>query len=583
MKDIIRYIALGWVALSMVSCSDFLDKRPLTEISGDALWTDPALVKSFVNSRYNQVGYAGTESMQSSVVDETELAWIRGCEISNFARISPTDLGRMNGAWYGGDNRSWSTKWTNISNCNIFFEHVANVPFDTEEERTLQIGQVRFIRAYEYFDIISRWGGVPIITRSFSINDRDIIINEKRADYKDCIDFLVAQLDSAAAELPETWSGENYGRATSVAAKALKSRVLLYAASDLMNIGVKSSLVGYTSADQNRWQKAADAATDALNSALAAGYKLYKKDADPSKNYQKIFLDNTSANTETLFARMGTTSSEGQNISNMDQYDTPNGYGGWGGNCPLAEFVDAYEVVKNGKATPFDWNNQEEASNPYANRDPRFYATVLYDGAQWMNRPLETFFTVDASGNIKGGGKDTSYGNDGWNASPTGYNMKKFLDESYQENSWNFSAKNWIILRMAELYLNQAEALYQTGDEEGARKAVNAVRERAGMPDITAAGSELLEAIKHERRIELAFEEHRYFDVRRWKEAPKYFGTTVHAVSVLKHPNGTKTYANSALRSSVGGDRKWHDKMYWLPIPKEEMDKNPNFVQNPDY
>lgn len=583
MKKIIKYIGIGLISLSLASCADILDKEPLTEVSGNALWKDPALVKSFVNSRYNQVGYAGTESMQSSVVDETELTWIRGCEVSNFARLSPTDLGRMNGAWYGSDNRSWSTEWTNISNCNIFFEHIKDVPFATEQERTLQIGQVRFIRAYEYFDLISRWGGLPIITHSFTINNRADIINQKRAAYKDCIDFLVAQLDSAAAELPATWSGTDYGRATSVAAKALKSRVLLYAASDLMNKDVKSSLVGYITPDANRWQKAADAATDALNSALAAGYKLYKVDPDPSKNYQQIFLDNTSANTETLFARMGTSSSNGQNISNMDQYDTPNGYGGWGGNCPLAELVDDYEVLKDGKASKFDWNNKEEAASPYVNRDPRLYATILYDGASWMGRNVGTYFNVDVSGTEIGGGKDTRYGNDSWNASPTGYYMKKFLDENYKENSWNFSAKNWIIIRLAEVYLNQAEALYETGDEGGARKAVNAVRERAGMPDITASGSDLLEAIRHERRIELVLEEHRYFDVRRWKDAPMYFGTTVHAVTIHMKPDGSKTYFDSALRSSIGGDRKWDDKMYWLPIPKAEMDKNPNFVQNPGY
>lgn len=234
-------------------------------------------------------------------------------------------------------------------------------------------------------------------------------------------------------------------------------------------------------------------------------------------------------------------------------------------------------------ATPFNWNDKEEASHPYENRDPRFYATILYDGAQWMSRPLETFFTVDASGKETGGGKDSKYGNDSWNTSPTGYNLKKFQDETYVQNSWNFKAKNWNIIRMAELYLNKAEALYEIGDEDGAREAVNAVRKRAGLPDVVASGSDLLEAIKHERRIELAFEEHRYYDVRRWKDAPKYFGRAVHSVMIKKYPDGHKTYEPSSIRNAVGGDRKWDDKMYWLPIPKSEMDKNPNFVQNPGY
>ena len=584
MKLYIKYLTIGLMATTMLaSCADILDKKPLTEISDNDLWSDPALLKAFVNSRYNQVGVNGAESMQSSIVDETELTWLRGCETHNFARLSPTDLGRMNGAWWGWDNRSWSTKWTNISNCNIFFERVDNVGFTDEAEKTKLVGQVRFIRAFEYWDLIARWGAMPIITKSFSINDRDEIVDQKRNTYKECIDFLVGELDQAAKELPANWSGNDYGRATSVAALALKSRILLYAASPLMNEDVKIPEVGYTTPEPDRWQKAAKAATEALDAAQAAGYELYNLNGDPSKNYQMIFMDNTAANKETLFARMGTNSAGGESISSCDQYNNPNGYGGWGGNCPLQELVDAYEVVKDGVASKFDWNNPEEKANPYANRDPRFYATILYDGAKWMTRNVETYFDVDSNGNITGGGKDTKFGNDSWNASPTGYNMKKFMDEGYALNSWNFCARNWIHLRMAELYLNKAEALYHTGDEEGAREALKPVRQRAGMPAVTATGADLLEAIKNERRIEFAFEEHRYFDVRRWKEAPKYFGSTVHAITIKKYPDGKKTYEVDKLRSDVGGDRKWDDKMYWLPISKSEMDKNPNLVQNPGY
>ena len=584
MKLYIKYLTIGLMATTMLaSCADILDKKPLTEISDNDLWSDPALLKAFVNSRYNQVGVNGAESMQSSIVDETELTWLRGCETHNFARLSPTDLGRMNGAWWGWDNRSWSTKWTNISNCNIFFERVDNVAFTDEAEKTKLVGQVRFIRAFEYWDLIARWGAMPIITKSFSINDREEIVDQKRNTYKECIDFLVGELDQAAKELPANWSGDDYGRATSVAALALKSRILLYAASPLMNEDVKIPEVGYTTPEPDRWQKAAKAATEALDAAQNAGYELYSLNGDPSKNYQLIFMDNTAANKETLFARMGTSSADGESISSCDQYNNPNGYGGWGGNCPLQELVDAYEVVKDGVASKFDWNNPEEKANPYVNRDPRFYATILYDGAKWMTRNVETYFDVDGNGNITGGGKDTKFGNDSWNASPTGYNMKKFMDEGYALNSWNFCARNWIHLRMAELYLNKAEALYYTGDEEGAREALKPVRQRAGMPAVTATGTDLLEAIKNERRIEFAFEEHRYFDVRRWKEAPKYFGSTVHAITIKKYPDGKKTYEVDKLRSDVGGDRKWDDKMYWLPIPKSEMDKNPNLVQNPGY
>ena len=136
---------------------------------------------------------------------------------------------------------------------------------------------------------------------------------------------------------------------------------------------------------------------------------------------------------------------------------------------------------------------------------------------------------------------------------------------------------------MAELYLNQAEAWYHAGDETKARTAVNKVRNRAGMPDITSSGAQLLEDIKHERRIELVFEEHRYYDVRRWKEADKYLGRTMHAITVKLYPDGHKTYEVSDLRSDVGGNRLWDDKMYWLPITRSEIEKKPNLTQNPGY
>lgn len=585
MKSCFKYIVLGLLSTSMVSsCTDILDKAPLTEISEENLWTDPALVQAFVNSRYNQVGHGWTESMQSSIVDETELTWLRGCEVTNFARINPSDLGRMNGGWWGWDNRSWGTKWKNISNCNIFFERVDEVPFSDETLRTRLKGEVRFIRALEYNDLVTRWGGVPLITNSYTIDDIDAIRSQVRASYKECVDFMVTELEQAAKELPASYTGDDYGRATSVAALALKSRILLYAASDLMNVDVKMPEVGYTSPEPNRWEKAAHAANEALNAALANGYALYDKSGDAESNYQKIFLDNTSANPEVLFARMGTASNLGENLSSLEQWNFPNGFGGWGGNCPLQELVDDYEIVKDGVASRFDWNNPELAANPYENRDPRFYASILYDGASWKERTLETFWEVDENGNEIGkGGRDSKYGNDNWNTSTTGYNLKKFMDETYVGNSWNFSAKNWIWLRVAELYLNKAEALYHTGDEEGARTAVNTVRDRVQMPHITSTGEQLLEDIKHERRIELAFEEHRYFDVRRWKEGPKYLGRTVHAVTIKKYPDGHKTYEPSALRSDVGGNRIFEDKMYWLPIMKSETDKNPNLKQNPGY
>ncbi len=185
MKKYIKYIVLGLFCSSLfTSCSDILDKESLTEISENDIWNDPALVEAYVNARYNRVGHGWTESMQSSAVDETELCWLRGCDVINFGRVSPTDLGRMNGGWWGWDHRSWATEWGQIANSNIFFERIDEVPFTDESLRSRMKGEVRFIRVLMYNDLIIRWGAMPLITNSYSINDIDEILSQKRATYK---------------------------------------------------------------------------------------------------------------------------------------------------------------------------------------------------------------------------------------------------------------------------------------------------------------------------------------------------------------------------------------------------------------
>lgn len=242
------------------------------------------------------------------------------------------------------------------------------------------------------------------------------------------------------------------------------------------------------------------------------------------------------------------------------------------------ELVDDFEILEHGTARKFDWNNPADATDPYANRDPRFYASILYDGAKWKDRELETWLSADGNS----GRRDSKYGQDAWNTSQTGYNMKKFMDENYVGNSWQFSAKNYIWLRMGELYLDQAEANAMAGHEDVAKGALNKVRARAGMPDVNKSGSELVEAIRHERRIELCFEKNRYFDVRRWKLGPQYLAGKIHRINITKNADGTKTYKVGEIPGDFG-TRIFDEKIYWVPILKSEIDKNPNIVQNPGY
>ncbi|RKD91821.1 RagB/SusD family nutrient uptake outer membrane protein [Mangrovibacterium diazotrophicum] len=578
MKTIYKYTFLLGLMLFFFGCQeeDILDKSPLTEISETDVWSDPGLVEAFVNARYNQVGHGWTESWQSSVVDETYLTWSRGCEPYTQGYVNPSDLGRMNGGWWGWDNRSWATVWGNIANCNLFFERIDEVEFADETYKDRLVGEVTFIRALMYFDLVARWGGMPLITKSYTLNDREEYLSVARDSYKDNVDFIVSECDKAADLLPASYDGSDKGRATSVAALALKSRMLLYAASPLMNKSGVNPLVGYSAPDADRWKNAADAAKACIDAALDNGYALYQKYDDVKENYTQLFLDG--GNSEVLFDREGGLSADGDNLTGLDQTNGPNGYGLWGGNTPISEFVDDFEMAD---GTKFDWDNPVHKANPYANRDARLYATVLADGDPWRERNVQTYLIANAAGDITGGGKDTKYGQDSWNTSKSSYNVRKYMDETYVPNSWNFTnPKNWIWFRLGEQYLNYAEALYNQGLEDEARTALNVIRARAKMPDVTATGDDLWDAIVNERRVELCFEEHRYYDVRRWLIAEDVLNRNATGVEIVLHPNGTKTYEPGVLVEQ----RLFNaPAMYWMPIPKWEIDKNANLEQNPGY
>ncbi len=579
MKNIRQNILLIILTIFFFSSceqDEILDKAPLTEISETDVWTDPSLVEAFVNARYNQIGHGWAESWQSSVVDETYLTWSRGCEPFTQGYVSPSDLGRMNGAWWGWDNRAWSTVWKNISNCNLFFERIEETEFTDGSFKERLIGEVTFIRALMYFDLVSRWGGMPLIQKAFTLDEREGFLSVTRDTYKDNVDFIVTECDKAADLLPASYEGDNIGRATKIAALALKSRMLLYAASPLMNKTGVHELIGYTSPDPNRWEKAEGAAKACIDAALENGYALYNIYSDVKTNYTQLFLD--AGNSEVIFDREGGASSDGTNLSYLDQSNGPNGYGQWGGNTPLSELVDDFEMSDGSR---FDWNNATHKADPFANRDARLYAFVLSDGDEWMGRDIQTYLIADETGAITGGGKDTKYGQDNWNTSKSGYNIRKFMDETYTPNSWNFpNPKNWIWFRLGEQYLNYAEALYQQGKEEEARTALNVIRDRAQMPQVTDSGEDLWDRIVNERRVELCFEEHRFFDVRRWMIAEDVLNRNATGVEIVLHPDGTKTYEPGVLVEK----RQFNaPAMYWMPIPKNEIDKNPNLIQNPGY
>jgi len=241
--------------------------------------------------------------------------------------------------------------------------------------------------------------------------------------------------------------------------------------------------------------------------------------------------------------------------------------------------VDAYEMEDGSMPSA----QQYVDGKPWEGREPRFYASVVCDGQQFRGREIE--FYVSSTGNRANSGKDSEFGIDDWNASKTHYTIRKFMDESLR-NPWNDkSAQPWIYMRLGEIYLNYAETQYQLGNEETARTYINKIRERARggkagiLPAITSTGAALLGKIQQERRIELAFEDHRFFDVRRWKIAEQTENKPARKITIVRDDQTKK----KSYKIEVLQERKFFPQHYLLPIPRSEIQRNALLKQNPSY
>lgn len=530
------------VLLVFSSCNDFLDKQPLDSVTEEAVFNDDALLTAYVTACYNAYPNGFDEAMMSSCTDESYTRHGANSSVlvsqgeMNVDNIENFDSGRFANFNY------WNSAYEYLRNINTFFEKYEEAQV-SEELKSRLYGEMKFIRAFVYANLIWRFGGVPIITKVYTLDDTDYTI--KRNTYDECVDFILADLDEAIQYLPDKMEGENKGRASADACKALRARVLLYAASPLVN----------PTNDRAKWERARDAAKEVLE---LPGYSL-------SSDYRTMFLQDDN---EVIFRKYYTKAQ----ANRVNLFNSPNGYGGWGGNCPIQNLVDDYEMKETGKL-PNEPDSGYDPTNPYEGRDPRFYATILYNGAMFRGREVETFVP---------NGQDSEQGAIGsWNCSLTGYYLYKYHDENQVLNESEATTVPWTFFRLAEFYLNYAEAQYYLGNEEECRNAINTVRAREGveMPPITASGTELLEKLRHERRIELAFENHRYFDLRRWNIAEEYENKNAMGIRIEKDENGNLTYTEITVL-----ERHFYPQHYWLPIPRSEIIKsNYTLEQNPYY
>ncbi|MFT3751315.1 MAG: RagB/SusD family nutrient uptake outer membrane protein [Agriterribacter sp.] len=587
-SSIIIYIFLSCSVLVFTSCNkDVLDTKPSTQFAESDVWSDPNLIQLNMNSIYNQNPWSFT--LTSLSVDESRC--YDGGNDYNMSNMlmSPDVTG-----W--GD---WNGRYRAIRDCNVFLENIDKLPDDpslidgvTLKDRLK--GEATFFRAWYYGLLINYFGGVPLITNSYKLTDD---FTATRNTYAECVKFISDECDKAAALLPLKNTGDNNGRATKGAALALKSRILLYAASDLHNTTfagfTNPELLGYTDGDRNqRWQAAKDAAKAVID---LGEYSLYKPEPasgeEAAKNYEELFTSRQSE--EDIFVRYFSASvNQGADFWVL----FPNGFGGIEMNGPTSEMVDAYEMADGSK---FSRSIPAQNLEPYKNRDPRFYATILYEGAYFRPRPAN-LVGIDPVGVLQAGtwekwdaaaGKITYiYGLDSRNSAVYGggYNnagtsLMKFINRRTDMYVNHQDDLTWRYIRYSEIILNYAEACIGLGQEGEARTYINMIRKKASMPDVTVSGAALKERYQNERRIELAYENHRFFDVRRWMIGSEAYHP-MHGVDIVYKLNPDKTTATiptvTPVQITTG---KWEDKAYFMPISRDEMNKNPKLVQNPGY
>ncbi|WP_349663142.1 RagB/SusD family nutrient uptake outer membrane protein [Cellulophaga lytica] len=575
LKLIYTFIAIGLFCLS--SCNDVLDVEARDAFAEDLIYNDPEQLERLVYTVYNSTESWGVNKRQwwgrrfNLEVGSYEA-------IFNFklldqfrlrAGMTPGTVGMLNGKW---DNY-----WDYVRLANEFLDKVDDsqaMQKDPEKVAVLK-AEMRFLRANIYSKLIRFYGGVPILENALGLDDDFALV---RNSYEECVDFIVTELDDVAAVLPETRPGSEFGRATKLAALAVKSRTLLYAASKLHDPAfAPSNDPLYTYSKPTKWQDAADAAKAVID--LVGARDLIA--VANAEEYQKLFL---SPNEDILFARpysalyydFGTDAN-----SLPDQTFSPSGYSGWALAAPTHNFALQFNMADGSTTNDASF----DPANPNINREMRYYADLNYNGAEFRGRKVQYYLSDDTGTHPHGLDSEQGLGNQ-QHSSKTGYNIRKFQDESIGtlnaeglvDGLTGISPERpYILYRLAEIYLNYAEAQYHLGDEATARTFVNKISSRALQPDITATGTDLLEAIKRERRIELCFEGHNFFDERRWMNED-------HLGFDVKGLRWTKTTDGSEISEEVTVvERPWMAQHYYLPIPATEVEKAPTMVQNFGY
>ncbi|MDP4273022.1 MAG: RagB/SusD family nutrient uptake outer membrane protein [Bacteroidota bacterium] len=573
MKNLYKLL-IGASIIVLISACNFLEPEALSLTTEEDVFSNYSNLTKLRNDMFNYLpgGYNTIgNSWRACATDEAE-------EVGETENIQNFNSGNWN--MYSNPDNVWATNYKGIRKTFDFMQGSDTITFSEYKNtdpvsysaRVIKLkmwrAEAKFLRAFFYFELLKRYGGVPIVDRKFDIvNDYAYLRSIKRNSFAENVENIVALCDSAAKYLPVKQSdvaNTDWGIPTKGAALALKARTLLYAASDLYNqAGNTNPLIGYTDNKRTeRWIRAASANKAVLDMMPLVPYSF-------QSTYPALFLLKTLRSNEVIFERRYPAS------NTFETLNYPIGYqSGKTGTCPSQNLIDAYEM-KTGE--PFDWNNPVHAANPYNNRDPRLQMTIIVNNSIWKATNVQLW---------EGGAN----GKPIYHASKTGYYLKKYVDESLNLTIGQTSAKQWIFFRLSEIYLNYSEAMNEVFGpgvvdtfKISALQAVNSVRTRAGvgMPAIpsTITKEDLRAKIRNERRIELAFEDQRFWDVRRWMIGESTLGATIRGVNITKKTDGTFTYVPFDLEKRI-----FTPNMYFYPIPQSEIIKGGgNIEQNPGW
>lgn len=555
--------------LTLFACSDdFLDKKPLDKLSEEDVFNNDALAEAYVNALYVVLPDPFTEGNIGCCSDEGFFRY-GGTSTNYIARgqMTPDNIMYIDEGGSAHNTRTtflniWNRAYEFIRNMNDFLTRMETNTTLSEDVRTRLTGEVYFLRAWAYANLVERYGGVPIVKHVYGMNDE---FNAKRDKFDDCVDFILEDLKEAKSRLSET---SVLGRVNSDVCLALESRITLIAASPLFNDPENptgSIYRGQYSTD--KWERARLAAKAIVDRAdvdgaysLGATYDDYWKNINSDEVIWAKYFTTTSGNKAQLFYAL------------IDYNETLNG---WSSMEPTEAIVLDYEMAATGKKI-FEEGSGYDPANPWEGRDPRFYKSIGYPYGELCGYKLDNAFYYAAGvteADFAAGKTAPSYESKGKHmineSTTTGYALRKWIieDAPVTENENSTLMFPWF--RLAEMYLNYAEAAYMCGDEETCRQYINKVRNRADvkMPPVTESGSSLFDRLVNERRIELAFEAFRYFDLRRWKLAPFYENIPMAGTRLMVlTPDASKPDEKQNLIRTVRVyDASKNDKSYYTP------------------